>query len=53
MLAKPLSHVINLSISTDTVPNSVKIARIIPIYESDGHSELSNYRPISILPVFF
>ena len=51
-LAKPLSHVINLSISTGIVPNNVKLAKVIPIYKSDCHCKFSNYRPISILPVF-
>ena len=52
ILAKPLSHVINLSISTSIVPNNIKLARVIPINKSDCRSEFSNYRPISILPVF-
>ena len=51
-LAKPLSYIFNLSISTGTVPNNAKIAKLIPIYKSNCHTEFSNYRPISILPAF-
>lgn len=51
-LSEPLAHVINLSISTGSVPKNLKIARVIPIYKSDNPSLFSNYRPISILPIF-
>ena len=51
-IAEPLSYLINLSISTGIVPDNIKVAKIIPIYKSECHSNFTNYRPISILPAF-
>ena len=50
-LAKPLTYIINLSISTGIVPSNIKLARVIPIHKNDSRSDFNNYRPISILPV--
>ena len=35
-----------------TVPDELKVAKIIPIYKCDDKKLISNYRSISILPVF-
>lgn len=51
-VAKPLSHIINISLSTGTCPDNMKVAKVIPIFKSGDKSEFTNYRPISILPVF-
>lgn len=50
-LIRPLVHIINLSITSGTFPNSFKTAKVIPIYKSKEKSEYSNYRPISLLSV--
>ncbi len=49
-IAIPLSKIINKSIETGTVPTSWKLAKVIPIYKSKEKSNMSNYRPISLLP---
>jgi len=46
----PPSLIINKSLETGTVPKSLKLAKIIPIYKSKDKSLMSNYRPISLLP---
>lgn len=46
----PLTYIFNISISTGKCPNSLKIAKVIPIFKKDDPSLLTNYRPISILP---
>ena len=49
---KPLTYVINNSFETGKFPNLLKIAKIIPIFKSGDKTLVSNYRPISVLPVF-
>ena len=48
----PLTYLINLSFSTGTVPVELKIANVIPIFKTGTSTEISNYRPISILSFF-
>ena len=49
-ILKPLVYLINLSIESDEVPTKLK-TRVHPIYKSGNRSEMTNYRPISVLPV--
>lgn len=46
-----LTHILNNSIKTSVFPTQWKHAKVIPIYKNDSSLEVSNYRPISILPV--
>jgi hypothetical protein len=48
----PLLHVLNLSITTGTFPSQLKIAKVLPLFKSGDQQLVSNYRPISILPLF-
>ena len=48
----PLVHVLNLSITKGVFPTEMKVARVIPIYKSGDEHVFSNYRPVSVLPVF-
>ena len=52
VIAKPLSHIINLSFSFGIVPDQLEISRVIPLFKSGSKSSFDNYRPISILPSF-
>lgn len=52
LLSAPLSMLFNLSFSIGIVPNQLKIARVIPIYKKGPNSDIPNYRPISLLPIF-
>ena len=52
LISKPLSHIINLSITSGVVPNELKIARVIPLFKSGDQSLYVNYRPVSVLPIF-
>merc|ERR1711954_64393 len=44
-----LVKIFNLSINTGIYPNSLKIAKVIPIFKSGSKNSVNNYRPISIL----
>ena len=50
-IAYPLSILINNSLSNGIVPETMKIAKVIPLYKAKDQQLLSNYRPISLLPV--
>lgn len=47
----PITYIVNLSIATDTVPEQLKKARVTPIYKKNERTEVSNYRPVSILSI--
>ena len=49
VLIKPLTFLINQSLSTGIFPNELNISRIKALYKSGNASLLSNYRPISVL----
>ena len=51
-IIKPLYKLFNRSLRTGSVPDSFKVAKIVPIYkgrESGSQHEYTNYRPISLL----
>ena len=51
-MREPLKYLFNLSIEKDVFPDDLKIARVTPIYMGEDSSDVSNYRPISVLPWF-
>ena len=51
-IISPLVHVFNLSIIKGVFPSELKIARVVPLYKSGDPLSFSNYRPVSILPLF-
>ena len=52
VILTPLTHIINLSLSTGIFPDSLKISRVCPIFKQGDHKEMNNYRPISCLSSF-
>ena len=42
----------NQSINTGIFPDRFKLGKLIPIYKTGNKTDLSNYRPITILPIF-
>ena len=51
IIANSLTHLVNLSLLSGTFPDLLKIARVVPVFKSGDRRLLSNYRPISILPI--
>lgn len=51
-LSVPLSLLINRSFLLGEFPDCMKEARVVPIYKKNDKQKFSNYRPISLLPVF-
>ena len=49
-VSTPISILINKSLETGVFPDSLKLAKVIPIYKAKTRENLSNYRPISLLP---
>ena len=52
VISKPLEILLNISFSTDIVPEKFKLARVLPVFKKGDHTNLNNYRPISLLSVF-
>ena len=47
----PLALIVNLSISTKVVPDEFKLAKVKPSFKKNSKVDVSNYRPVSILPM--
>jgi len=48
----PIFHIFNLSIILGKFPDKLKIALVTPIFKAGNEFNISNYRPISVLPCF-
>ena len=46
-----LRSLFNRCLRLSVFPNELKIAKIIPLFKSGNINDMSNYRPISILPI--
>jgi len=51
-VTEPLLYLFNFSLSSGIVPNSLKLAKVIPVYKKGDKQIASNYKPISLLNVF-
>ena len=47
-----LSDLLNNCMSQGVFPDELKIAKVLPLFKAGDMNTVSNYRPISILPIF-
>ena len=47
-----LCKIINNSFNYGKVPDLLKISKVCPVFKKGNRSDISNYRPISVLPCF-
>ena len=51
VIAPVLKILLNNCMRSGIFPDELKIAKVIPLYKSGDKSDITNYRPISLLPV--
>ena len=51
VLKGPLTHIINLSITSGIVPDDFKVAKVKQLFKKDKQTDVGNYRPVSILNI--
>ena len=50
VLCKPLIYLFHLSLEKGVFPDGLKIAKVTPIFKAGDSSDISNHRPILVLP---
>ena len=50
VLCTPLTFIINTSIESQVVPDAWKRAKLLPLHKKGAKTDITNYRPVSILP---
>ena len=50
-ISKCITLIINQSLYAGIIPDKLKIAKVTPIHKKGGSKLITNYRPISVLPV--
>ena len=51
-IATPFAHICNLSFESGVFPDSMKVAKVVPLFKSGQNNIFTNYRPVSLLPQF-
>ena len=52
LIVHPLTYITNLSLSSGTVPDQMKIARVVPLFKTGDLALFTSYRSVFVLPAF-
>ena len=52
LIVHPFTALINSCFSVGMFPNTFKITKVLPFFKKGSATDLDNYRPISIIPIF-
>ena len=52
LIVQPLMYITNLSLSSGTVPDQMKVARVVPLFKTDELSLFTNYRQFPFCRLF-
>ena len=50
MIVKPLTLIVNQTLMSGKFPSQLKLSKVKPLFKKNDCKQLSNYRPISLLP---
>ena len=53
VVAPQLTSLINLTVDTGIFPDRLKESQVTPLHKKNDPLLKSNYRPVSVLPIFF
>ena len=53
LIASPMAYLLNQSLKEGKFPQLLKCANVTPIYKKGSKHDMNNYRPISLLNIFF
>lgn len=51
-LVSPLHIIFNKSLSQNVFPKIWKLSKVVPVFKAGPKNQVTNYRPISLLPIF-
>ena len=51
-ISSPLIYICNKMLSTDTFPTCLKFSQVFPLFKKGNKTEMSDYRPVSLLTFF-
>ena len=52
VIGPEIIHICNLSLRSGRFPTELKIAKVTPIHKDGTNGNVTNYRPVSVLPAF-